>query len=267
MKTVVLVLALFLAAGAAWAQQAPPPGQSNSTTPAPAKAPAPPKEAEKPKPHRRLVADLSGFEISDPAKSKQRALLGATRGGPSRWPVLLAPRLAKFYGKSALFAWDYNGQSNTFEFLLCDDQDRDLLRQRMSTEAFSLDGSAVKLEAGKTYYWGTQVVASSGQDDFPQPAAFVVVSDAERKQIDQELAAIDGADPYRAAQQRAQVLVNHRLWYDSIGAYTDMIRRYPDRAELFERRGAIYAQIDATKTLSDADFARADQLQATHPQN
>ena len=267
MKTVVLVLALLLETGAVLAQQSQPPGQSNSTTAAPAKTPVPAKEADKPKPRRRLVADLSGFEISDPTKSKQRALLGATRGGPSRWPVLLAPRLAKFYGKSALFAWDYSGQNNTFEFLLCDDQDRDLLRQKMSTEVFSPDGSALKLEPGKTYYWGTQVVASSGQDDFPQPAAFVVISDAERKQIDQELSAIDRSDPYRAEQQNAQVLVNHRLWYDSIGAYTDMIRRYPDRAELFEQRGAIYAQIDATKALSDADFARADQLRATHPQN
>ena len=57
-----------------------------------------------------------------------------------------------------------------------------------------------------------------------------------------------------------QVFTDQRLWYDAIGAYTELIAHSPDRAEAYEKRGMIYAQIAATQPLADADFSRADGL-------
>ncbi len=57
----------------------------------------------------------------------------------------------------------------------------------------------------------------------------------------------------------SQIFTDHRLWFDALGAYDDLIAKYPDRPELYDQRGAIYAQIPATKSLSEADFARADK--------
>ena len=102
--------------------QAPPP----SPPPPPKPPQSTAKDAPKAPPRKRLVADLSGFEMSDPNRTrKQRAMLGATRGGPSRLPLLLAPDLAKFYGSSPLFAWLYPGRTEGFEIVLRDDDDND----------------------------------------------------------------------------------------------------------------------------------------------
>jgi regulator of sirC expression with transglutaminase-like and TPR domain len=100
------------------------------------------------------------------------------------------------------------------------------------------------------------------ESGYSQAAGFVVVADSERQQIEKELAAISPANSYQAATARARVLVNHRLWYDAIGAYSNLIKQFPERAELYEERGTVYAQIEATKAQADADFARADELQA-----
>ena len=248
------LLAASLAIGQGPPPSPPPPPQSTA------------KDAPKPPPRKRLVADLSGFEMSDPNQTrKQRAMLGATRGGASRLPLLLAPDLAKFYGSSPLFAWLYPGRTEGFEIVLRDDDDNDTLSQQVSTAEFRLKDAVSRFQPGKTYYWSVRPVPSLMESKFSQAAGFVVVADSERQQIEKELAAISQADTYAAGTARARVLMNHRLWYDAIGAYGDLIRQFPDRAELYEERGTIYAQIEVTKAQADADFARADQLQAKKP--
>ena len=122
--------------------------------------------------------------------------------------------------------------------------------------------SSPRLQPGKTYYWSVRSFPPLVESGFSQAAGFVVVPDSERVQIEQELAAIAQEDAYLAGTARASVLVNHRLWYDAIGAYGDLIKQFPDRAELYEERGTVYAQIEVTKAQADADFAHADELQA-----
>jgi len=239
-------------------------GQPPSPQPPPKPPQSTAKDAPKAPPRKRLVADLSGFEMSDPNRTrKQRAMLGATRGGPSRLPLLLAPDLAKFYGSSPLFAWLYPGRTEGFEIVLRDDDDNEILRQQASTAEFRLKDA--RLQPGKTYYWSVRPVPSLMESRFSPAAGFVVVADSERQQIEKELAAISQGDTYQAGTARARVLVNHRLWYDAIGAYGDLIKQFPDRAELYEERGTVYAQIEVTKAQADADFARADELQAKKP--
>ena len=69
---IALLLTAGLATGQGQPQSAPPPQKPSQSTA---------KDAPKAPPRKRLVADLSGFEMSDPSQTrKQRALLGATRG-------------------------------------------------------------------------------------------------------------------------------------------------------------------------------------------
>jgi hypothetical protein len=247
------LLAANLAIGQAQPPSPPPPKPPQTTT----------KDAPKAPPRKRLVADLSGFEMSDPNQTrKQRAMLGATRGGASRPPQLLAPDLTKFYGAAPLFTWLYPGRSEGFEIVFRDDDDNTILSQQVGTAEYRLKDASSRFQPGRTYYWSVRPFPSLVESSFSQAAGFVVVSDAERQQIERELAAFAQADAYTAGTERAGVLVNHRLWYDAIGAYGDLIKQYPGRAELYEERGTVYAQIEVTKAKADADFARADELQA-----
>ncbi len=51
---------------------------------------------------KRIVTDLSGFDLLEPGKlQKQTTVVGATRGLPR--PVALAPRLGKVYGTNPQF--------------------------------------------------------------------------------------------------------------------------------------------------------------------
>ena len=257
---------LFLTSGLLAANLAIGQGQPPSPPPPPKPAQSTAKDAPKTPPRKRLVADLSGFEMSDPNQTrKQRAMLGATRGGAPRPPIPLAPDLAKFYGSTPLFAWQYPRRTEGFEIVFRDDDDNDILSQQVSTAEFRLKDASPRFQPGKTYYWSVRPFPSLVESRFSQAAGFVVVPDSERQQIEKELAAIAQADAYQVGTARARVLVNHRLWYDAIGAYSDLIRQFPDRAELYEERGTIYAQIEVTKAQADADFARADELQAKKP--
>jgi hypothetical protein len=94
-----------------------------------------------------------------------------------------------------------------------------------------------------------------------QPAAFKMVSSVERHAIEQALARAGGSDAYQIDLAHARIFTDHRLWYDAIGAYTDLIARYPERAELYEERGGIYAQLEITKKLGEQDFAHASEIE------
>jgi hypothetical protein len=243
--------------GFAAGQSSPPPKQ------APPKEPPPAAKTETATtPHKRLVVDLSGFELGDPNKArKERALLGATRGGSARLPILLAPELSKYYGAAPLLSWLYPGRSEGFEIVIRDEDDNEVLRQKVSTTEYRLSATTPRLQAGKPYYWSVQSFPPLLEPGVSDVAGFVVVSADERQQIDRELAAI-ASDTYQDGLARAEVFTQHRLWYDAIGAYRDLITRFPDRGDLFEKRGMIYAQIESTRPLADADFARADELKA-----
>ena len=80
----------------------------------------------------------------------------------------------------------------------------------------------------------------------------------QRQEIEKKLANFPG-DSYQARLARAQVFTDARLWYDALDAYTELIERYPSRAELYENRGTIYAQLSRTQELAQADFSRAEK--------
>jgi hypothetical protein len=231
---------------------------AQSQTGKPPAKPATPPEARKPA-RPRVVTDLSGFDLLDPGKAKKHTMVaGATRGWPGATP--LAPRLAKLYGRNPLFRWSYPGEMLKFVFVLIDESHAELLRTDVSGTEFRYPATAPQFAGGKTYFW--TVEPATILPALPSsPVGFVVMPVTQRQQLEQHLLSIKAADGYAAACQRAQVFTDQRLWYDAIGAYTDLIAKYPDRAELYERRGTIYAQFETTQPLARKDFARADEFE------
>jgi hypothetical protein len=208
------------------------------------------------KPKRKVLdADLSGFDISDSKSDKKvTTMLGGSRTAAVPSATLLAPRRAKFYGQSATFDWSFTGHNEGYVLIITDEDETQLLRQQLKETHYRLDGSATKFEPGQTYYWRVQVLPNPLASD---PLEFEVIPANEQQAIAKAIAAIPTTDPYQAALGRASILTDHRLWFDVLGAYDDLIAKYPNQSELYDQRGAIYAQVSATKSLAESDFARA----------
>lgn len=254
-----LLFAVLLVVQASRAQQ------SSVKPPAPAKDKMAglPKPAE-PKKRPRVIPDLSGFELTDPEKLKRQPMVvAATRGFPTepQVPEALAPRLGKVYALDPVFVWRYPGGKMKAVFVLTDDANVELFRTRVLGTQFHYGPPAPALEPGQTYFWRLEVSSASGARRSSAPMGILVVGGAERNQIGDALADIHEEDAYRKALARAKVFTNFRLWYDAIAAYTDLIARSPKRAELYEARGNLYAQLKVTGALAKRDFARADSLE------
>jgi hypothetical protein len=208
------------------------------------------------KPKKRLDADLSGFDLSDEKGKKISTMLGGSRGASFPSATLYAPKRAKFYGGAALFQWASEGKNDGYVLLITDEDETQILKQAVKESRYKLPAGQVKLHFGDTYYWRVQVLPSvTAGDSFE----IKIVDAAEHQAIDKELAALHGAD-YKAGLARARIFMDHRLWFDAIGAYTEMIEKYPDHAELYTERGKIYAQVSATSKLAESDNTHAADL-------
>jgi Domain of Unknown Function (DUF928) len=205
---------------------------------------------------KKLDAGLSGFDLSDDKSKKMATMFGGSRGASYPSATLYAPKVAKFYGGDALFQWASEGKNNGYVLLITDEDETQIVKEPVKESCYRLMGGQSKLKAGETYYWRVQVLPSTIAGD---SLGIKVVSAVERQAIDKALAVVHG-DAYTTGLARAQVFTDHRLWFDAIGAYSELIEKYPHRAELYEQRGKIYAQIDATSKLAEADAVRAEDL-------
>jgi Domain of Unknown Function (DUF928) len=229
------------------AQQPPPKPDPKSTAP---------DAAAKPK-RKVLDADLSGFDISDNKSDKKvTTMLGGSRSAAIPSAVLLAPKRAKFYGQSATFEWSFTGHNEGYILIITDEEETQLVHQQLREPHFRLDPFTAKFQPGQTYYWRVQVLPNSLASE---PLEFEVIPAQEQQAIAKAIAAIPTADSYQSALARARIFLDHRLWFDALGAYADLIVKYPDHRELYEERSAIYAQIPATKSQSEADKTRSAQ--------
>jgi hypothetical protein len=210
------------------------------------------------KPKRRVLdADLSGFDISDNKSDKKvTTMLGGSRSAAIPSAILLAPRRAKFYGQSAAFDWSFTGHNEGYVLIITDEDETQLLHQQLKETHYRMNPVATKFQPGQTYYWRVQVLPNPLASE---PLEFEVTSAEEQQAIAKAIAAIPATDPYQSALARAQILTDHRLWFDALGAYDDLIAKYPNRSDLYNQRGNIYAQIPTTKSLAESDFAQADK--------
>ncbi len=250
----ILAACALLALSSGHAQQPPkqPPASENK--------PAESKSADttsKPK-RQRVVSSLAGFDLLEASKTqKQPMVVGATRGLPQA--AALAPRLGKVYGLNPALVWSFAGKANKFVLILTDVAQNELFRREVTGTQFQYPAEAPSLEPGKTYFWTVQSPLGMLGETASAPVGFVVVPGAQREEIEKALAQISTADAYEHDLARARVFTDHRLWYDAIAAYSDLIARFPNRAKLFEQRGQIYSQLDVTQTLADRDLARSEK--------
>jgi hypothetical protein len=224
----------------------------------PERAPAPAKEPA-PKKRQRVVTDLSGFELLDAAKLKDKPVVaGATRALASeKPPAILAPHLAKLHGHSAVFAWRH--EAERFAFVLSDEAGQDVHVAEVAGHSYRWPADAPRLRDGATYFWSVRPAPGS-ETASTSMAAVAIVTSAEREEIDRALTAATPGDPYREGLAHAQVFVDKRVWYDALGAYGALIARFPDRPEAYERRAELFAQLPATQELAEEEFARAEAL-------
>jgi hypothetical protein len=220
-----------------------------------AQQPQPKSDSAPAKPKKKLDADLSGFDVSDGKSDKKVAtMLGGSRSAAVPSATLLAPKRAKFYGANAAFSWTFTGHNEGYVFLVTDEDEAQLVKQQTKQPRYVLDAAKAKFQPGETYYWRVQVLPNTLASD---PLEFVTVTGEERATIDKELAAIPQGIAYDSAVARARIFVDHRLWFDALGAYDDLIAKNPGRAELYEDRATIYAQLPVTKPQAEADQAKA----------
>jgi hypothetical protein len=254
-----IALMLLFSAAQAGAQSEPPkPVKPPEPKVASGKAPA--------KPRPRVIVDLSGFELSDAvALRKQTMVVGATRGfgKASPIPVLYAPLSGKSFSARPEFFWSLPQGMGSGIFILSDADLNEIFRRQVTGNSFSYPADAPRLLPGKTYYWRVETKPASGEPKVSLQSSFSVLGGEERRMVETELKAVSSAAGIDAALKYAEILTKHRLWYDTIAAYSALIRQHPKRADLYELRGMIYAQLDATHHLADLDFQAADSIQAS----
>lgn len=204
---------------------------------------------------KRVVTDLKGFDLLD--TRTQTTVVGAARG--LLRPEAAAPRLARGLDPRPVFTWTYKGKTRDFAFVLRNDRDEELFRTSVNGLSLRYPADAPPLIPERTYFWTVETTA--GMLSGPSAPVGILIAGAEqRAAIEKDLARAGSGDGVEAAQARARVLTERRIWYDSLASYADLIARHPERPDLLEARGTIYAQVEATKTLADADFEKADAL-------
>ena len=246
--------ALLLLLSVGQAQQ-----QKQTQEPKPTEA-APKEKPLKEHPRRRVITDLSGFDLLA-SKNKhvtRPTVAAATRGLQSA--VALAPKLARLYAAYPVFVWSYPVASSRFQFSLLNSEEKEVFRSDITGTSYQYPETAPSLEPGRTYFWSVETFSELLTSSPSDPVGFIVLSTEEMQAVKKALAKIQEQDPFRLGIARAQVFTDQRLWYDAIGVYTELIAQYPDRPELYDERGMLYAQLAVTRDLSEKDFIDADKL-------
>ena len=135
-----------------------------------------------------------------------------------------------------------------------------MFRSDITGTSYQYPETAPSLEPGRTYFWSVETFSELLTSSPSDPVGFIVLSTEEMQAVKKALAKIQEQDPFRLGIARAQVFTDQRLWYDAIGVYTELIAQYPDRPELYDERGMLYAQLAVTRDLSEKDFIDADKL-------
>jgi hypothetical protein len=226
------------------------------------KPPAKPEQKPEPPKRVRVATDVSGFDLAPQQKvAKAAGVAGASRGaGNAASPLLLAPHMGKLYGPWPRFDWSFNRRVRKYIFVLADENQEEIYRAEVTRPEFQYPADAPRLEPGKTYFWRVEPEPKGMDLMASDPAGLKVISGPELQKIEQALSRIGPTETFDTGLARAQLFAEHGLWYDALAAYGELIEKNPDRAELYEQRGAIYAQLEPTKDLAERDAARAKEI-------
>lgn len=222
----------------------------------PAQQPPQEKPAEKKAPVKRVRVDLAGFELGQAPAPKSTQIGGGTRsmGGDT---TLLAPAIGRCYTDKPELAWTHSAQVQNFEVRLYD-QSGTLVHRLKASGRHSVIPADHAIQPGGTLIWSAQ--PENAMLGGPSAKSTIKrLTAAELAEVDQQLKSPGAADPL---EWRAQVFTDRRLWYDAIAAWSELVEKFPHRADLHEKRGQIYDQLPATQPLADEDFAAAEKIKS-----
>lgn len=203
------------------------------------------------KPARVHARKLDGFELSAQSGHAGTQIGGASRGAGADI-LLLAPDKGRTYTLNPLFQWaNPDGKINSFEFrLLGPNAETVLYRAEVTGPSFKYPTDAtVPLKPGGDYFW--TVSALVGEQ--AEPAEVMVAGGEDRTHLSKDI-----ENTPEASTARAELLVQKRLWYDAIEAYTNLIAEHPGDRQLLLDRAEIYAQLPQTEKAAERDRINAD---------
>jgi hypothetical protein len=206
--------------------------------------PAPPPS----KPPVRVRPNLQDFDISP--KAGQSANQGAAVSRGDSAPKLYAPALGKTYTITPQFRWQALDSEAKVTFHLMTADGKTVYEAVASGGQFNYPASAPALTPGTTYRWTVIPADDDLYAGLPVPVGFLVVSGTERDAITAELTS------HKDPSAKAEVYLNHRLWYDAIQAYSDLLDRNPNDTNARTTRAQIYSQFPVTQALADADWEK-----------
>ena len=205
------------------------------------------QSAQPAKPPVRVRAKLDGFDLSAKSGMSPNQVGGASRDIGS--PKLFAPLSGKSFTTTPLFQWGAAEPDAKVTFRLSTLDGQTVYQTSTTASQLTYPPHAPALTPGSSYRW-TVVPENDLLGGPPAPVTFLIVNGAERDQLVNEL---KGAD----ARTKVDVFVKHRLWYDSIQGYSDLIDRMPSDKAARAGRAQVYDQLPVTATLADADWRMA----------
>jgi hypothetical protein len=224
----VLALALLPLAAAQPAQQTAPQGQQSSTPP---KTPT------------RVRTKMDGFDLSAQSGKSANQVGGASRDIGS--PKLFAPNSGKAYSTHPVFYWGTADSAEKVRFRLRSINGQIIYETVTSSDHLAYPPDAPALAAGSAYTW-TIVPENDMLGGAPQAVTLSIVGGTERDAIESAL---------KSSPDAAGVFVQHRIWYDALNAYSDILSHTPGDQHALAGRCALYDQLPATYDLADADWA------------
>jgi hypothetical protein len=211
--------------------------QNGTTTPRPA----------------RVRAKLDGFDLTPKSTAaRPNQIGGASRGAFGM--DLYAPSMGKAYSLTPTFYWSSDDAQAEFTFKVSQPgMGGSLYETKVVGNHFTYPADAPALQPGSTYVW--TVAPTLDMMGGPKSASIVIVGGSERDAIGAALAkAQAGSDPAAAT---AKVYTDMRVWFDAIAAYSNLIDRFPNRAEFYQGRADLYDQLPVTAKLADIDASKA----------
>jgi hypothetical protein len=207
--------------------------------------PPPPPSASKPP--ARVRTKMDGFDLSPKSGKSPNQAGGASRDlGP---PKLFAPALAKAYTTTPEFHWAVAAPGDKVTFRLGTAEGQPIYEIATTADHLVYPSEAPPLTPGASYRW-TVVPENDLLGGAPSPLTFLIVNGEERDEIAREISS--AKDPAAAAS----VLVKHRIWYDAIQAYSDLLEHMPNDEKARAARAELYDQLPVTYSLADADWRK-----------
>jgi len=210
-----------------------------------AQAAPPPQPPPASKPPARVRTKMDGFELSPKSGKSPNQAGGASRElGP---PKLFAPMLGKAYSTTPEFHWAAAASGEKVTFRLGTPEGQAIYEIATTADHLAYPSDAPALTPGSSYRW-TVAPENDLLGGAPVPVTFSIVNGEEREEIAKETSSA------KDASAAASVYVKHRVWYDAVQAYSNLIERMPGDEKARAARAELYDQLPVTYSLADADW-------------